>query len=207
MLPSWGRATLRHRHSEHDDFLQHIRVFCVIAKKPQEMHSLATDSPKPRIVHNLGYVAQNAILKAPRPPATPHFLWFSPLGLAQTDAWTPVPVPTRRRQAASSNPSRWVPKMGQQGPPGARAVLNGKKKSVPVPVFQKKARGHSMCSTMVGGGWRLAVGGWRLAVGNWRLVAVGSGWQLLVGRRWRLVAVGSWRLVAVGGWQLVAVGG
>ena len=86
--------------------------------------------------------------------------------------------------------------------------------------FPKKARGHSMCSTMVGGGWRLAVGGgWRLAVGNWRLVAVGggwrrlvvgdrwlvavgSGWQLAVGRRWRLAAVGCWRLVAAGGWRL-----
>ena len=91
--------------------------------------------------------------------------------------------------------------------------------------FPKKARGHSMCSTMVGRGWRLTVGGgWRLAVGNWRLVAVGggwrrlmvgdwwlvavgSGWQLAVGRRWRLAAVGGWRLVAVGGWRLVAVGG
>ena len=92
--------------------------------------------------------------------------------------------------------------------------------------FPKKARGHSMCSTMVGGGWRLAVGGgWRLAVGNWRLVAVGggwrrlvvgdwwlvavgSGWQLAVGRRWRLAAVGGgwWRLAVDGSWRL-AVGG
>ena len=52
--------------------------------------------------------------------------------------------------------------------------------------FPKKARGHSMCSTMVGDGWRLAVGGgWRLAVGNWRLVAVGGSW-------WWLAAVGGW---------------
>ena len=82
-----------------------------------------------------------------------------------------------------------------------------------------------MCSTMVGGGWRLAVGGgWRLAVGNWQLVAVGggwrrlevgdwwlvavgSGWQLAVGRSWRLAAVGGWRLVAVGGWWRLAVDG
>ena len=65
-----------------------------------------------------------------------------------------------------------------------------------------------MCSTMVGGGWQLAVGNWwlvavgggwrRLVVGDWWLVAVGSGWQLAVGRRWRLAAVGGWRL-AVGG--------
>ena len=101
--------------------------------------------------------------------------------------------------------------------------LTGKRKKK-VFRFPKKARRRSMCSTMVGGSWRLAVGGgWRLAVGNWRLVAVGggwrrlvaggwwleavgSGWQLAVGRRWRLAAVGGWRLVAVGGWRLV-VGG
>ena len=83
-----------------------------------------------------------------------------------------------------------------------------------------------MCSTMVGGGWRLAVGGgWWLAVGNWRLVAVGggwrrlvvgdwwlvavgSGWQLAVGRRWQLAAVGgSWWLAVGGGWRLMGVGG
>ena len=86
----------------------------------------------------------------------------------------------------------------------ARAVLNGEKKSVPLHSFPKKARRHSMCSTMVGGGWRLAVGGgWRLAVGNWRL-AVGGGWRLAVGN-WRLAVGGGWRL-AVGNWRLVAVG-
>ena len=103
-----------------------------------------------------------------------------------------------------------------------RGVLNGEKKKMFR--FPKKARGHSMCSTMVGGSWRLAVGGsWRLVVGNWRLVAVGggwrrlvaggwwleavgSGWQLAVGRRWRLAAVGGWRLV-VGGWWRLAVDG
>ena len=101
--------------------------------------------------------------------------------------------------------------------------LTGKKKCSGTS-FPKKGCGHSMCSTMVGGSWRLAVGGgWRLAVGNWRLVAVsggwrrlvaggwwleavGSGWQLAVGRRWRLVAVGGWRLV-VGGWWRLAVDG
>ena len=44
--------------------------------------------------------------------------------------------------------------------------------------FPKKARGHSMCSTMVGDSWRLAaVGGRQLAVGGswWWLAAVG-GW-------------------------------
>ena len=46
----------------------------------------------------------------------------------------------------------------------------------------EKDRVQLICSTMVGGDWRLAVGGWRrLAVGGgWRL-AVGGG---LVGGGW-----------------------
>ena len=61
---------------------------------------------KPRIGHILGYMAQNAILRAPSPPATPHFLWFPPLRIAQTDAETLIPRPTRLRPAASSSPNR-----------------------------------------------------------------------------------------------------
>ena len=68
------------------------------------------DNHKPRIGHIFGYMAQNAIPRAPIPPATPHFLWFPPLKIAQTDAYTPIPRPTRLRQAASSSPNRWVPK-------------------------------------------------------------------------------------------------
>ena len=86
--------------------------------------------------------------------------------------------------------------------------LTGKKKKCSGTSLPKKARGHSMCSTMVGGNWRLAVGGgWRLAVGNWRLAAVG-GWQLATGGWWRLVVVGGgwWRLAVDGSWRL-AVGG
>ena len=52
-----------------------------------------------------------------------------------------------------------------------------KKKQCSGTSFPQKARGHSMCSTMVGGGWRLAVG-------NWRLVAVGGGWRRLVVGDW-----------------------
>ena len=94
----------------------------------------------------------------------------------------------------------------------ARAVLNGgkkKEKKCSGTSFPKKARGHSMCSTMVSGGWRLAVGGsWRLAVGNWRLVAVGGGWRRLVVGDWWLVEVGSgWQLAVDRRWWLAAVGG
>ena len=77
-------------------------------KRPPEASN--ADSHKPRIGHIFGYMAQNAIPRAPTPPATPHFLWFPPLRIAQTDAYTLVPRPTRLRQAASSSPNRWVPK-------------------------------------------------------------------------------------------------
>ena len=60
------------------------------------------DSHKPRIGHIFGYMAQNAIPRAPTPPTTPLFCVFPPLRIAQTDAQTPIPRPTRLRQAASS---------------------------------------------------------------------------------------------------------
>ena len=53
-------------------------------KRPPEAPN--AHSHKPRIGHIFGYMAQNAIPRAPTPPATPHFLWFPPLRIAQTDA-------------------------------------------------------------------------------------------------------------------------
>ena len=53
-------------------------------KRPPEAPN--ADSHKPRIGHIFGYKAQNEIPRAPTPPATPHFLWFPPLIIAQTDA-------------------------------------------------------------------------------------------------------------------------
>ena len=53
-------------------------------KRPPEAPT--ADSHKPRIGHIFGYMAQNAIPRAPTPPATPHVLWFPPLRIAQTDA-------------------------------------------------------------------------------------------------------------------------
>ena len=83
--------------------------------------------------------------------------------------------------------------------PRPRAVLNGKKKSVPEPVFPKKPAGTPCAHPwlVAVGGWRLAaVGGWQLATcGWWRLVVVGGGWWLVIGCWWRLAVVGSWRLV------------
>ena len=54
-------------------------------QKPQNLCTLAADSPKPKTDHILGYVAQNAISSAPNPPATTHFWWFPPLKIALTD--------------------------------------------------------------------------------------------------------------------------
>jgi hypothetical protein len=54
----------------------------------------------------------------------------------------------------------------------ARAVLNGKKKSCPVPVFPKKPAGTPCAQP------------WLVAVGGWRLAAV-DGWQLATGGWWR----------------------
>ena len=53
-------------------------------KRPREAPN--ADSYKPRIGHIFGYMSQNAIPRAPTPPATAHFLWFPPLRIAQTDA-------------------------------------------------------------------------------------------------------------------------
>ena len=55
-------------------------------QKPQILCRLAGDSHKPRAGHIFGYMAENAIPRAPRPPATPHFLWFPRLKIAQMDA-------------------------------------------------------------------------------------------------------------------------
>ena len=53
-------------------------------KRPLEAPN--ADSHKPRIGHIFGYMAQNALPRAPTPPATPHFLWFPPLRIAQREA-------------------------------------------------------------------------------------------------------------------------
>ena len=79
-------------------------------QNPQNLRTLAADSPKPKTDHILGFVAQNAISSAPNPPATTHFWWFPPLKIALSDALTPVPRPSGLPQAARGSPKRWVPK-------------------------------------------------------------------------------------------------
>ena len=55
-------------------------------QNPQNLCTLAADSPKLKTDHILGYVAQNAVSSAPNQPATTHFWWFPPLKVALTDA-------------------------------------------------------------------------------------------------------------------------
>ena len=55
---------------------------------------------------SFGFKGSVGVPRAPNPPAIPHFLWFPHLRIA----YTPVPRPSRLRQAASSNRNRWVSK-------------------------------------------------------------------------------------------------
>ena len=56
------------------------------AQKPQNLCTVAADSPKPKTDHILGYMAQIAISSAPNPPTNTQFWWFPPLKIALTDA-------------------------------------------------------------------------------------------------------------------------
>ena len=93
------------------------------APKSPKTCAMCTNTPKPSTGRILGYVAQIPIPRAPSPPATPHFFWFPPLGIAQTDAWTPVPVVTscsrRAAQPAHGGGQRWV----HQGPRGEKNIF------------------------------------------------------------------------------------
>ena len=82
---SWytPRAARRPRVNEPFAALSHHDMSSKRPKKPAEAPN--ADSHEPRIGHIFGYMAQNAILRAPSPPATPHVLWFPPLIIAQTD--------------------------------------------------------------------------------------------------------------------------
>ena len=118
----------------------HVRPHCPVNKSPflppssticprnspkmaqtgLNVRCLCQTTPKPRTARILGYVAQNQILRAPIPPATPHFLWFPSLKIAQRDPYTLVPVVTscswRAAQPAHSWGQRWV----HRGPPGEK---------------------------------------------------------------------------------------
>ena len=83
-----------------------------MAKNGLTVRYLCPTRPKPRTRRILGYVAQNQVPRAPILPATPHFLWFPGLKIAQRDPYTLVPVVTscsrRAPQPAHSGGQRWV---------------------------------------------------------------------------------------------------
>ena len=54
-------------------------------QKAPKTCAMRTNTPKPSTGRILGYVAQIRIPRAPSPPATPHFLWFPSLRIAQRD--------------------------------------------------------------------------------------------------------------------------
>ena len=105
------------------------------APKSPKNCAMCTSTPKPRTGRILGYVAQKRIPRAPSPPATPHFLWFPSLRLAQRDTSTPIPVVTwcsrRAGQPTHSGGQRWV----HQGPQGEKKIFS---KVVPRPLGMLK---------------------------------------------------------------------
>ena len=90
------------------------------APKRPKICAMCTNPPKPSTGRILGSVAQNSIPRAPSPPATPHFLWFPSLRIAQRDTQTPEPVVTWCSRWAPSpahgGGQRWV----HQGPQGEK---------------------------------------------------------------------------------------
>ena len=83
-----------------------------MAKNGLTVRYLCPTHPKPRRRRILGYVAQNQVPRARIPPATPHFLWFPSLRIAQPDPYNLVPVVSsftrRAARLAHSGGQRWV---------------------------------------------------------------------------------------------------
>ena len=107
-----------------------------MAKSGMTVLFLCQTSPKPSTGGILGYVAQIRIPRAPSPPATPDFLWFPILGIAQRDAKTPGPVVTlwSRRAARPAHGG------GQRSTrvPGAKKLILSK-------LFQDHLRCSNKC--------------------------------------------------------------
>ena len=93
------------------------------APKSPKICAMCTDTPKPSMGRILGYVAQNPISRAPSPPATPRFLWFPSLKVAQREAQTPVPVvhwwSRRAAQPAHGGGQQWI----HQCPRGEKRIF------------------------------------------------------------------------------------
>ena len=105
------------------------------APKSPKNCAMCTNTPKPRTGRILGYVAQKRIPRAPSPPATPHFLWFPSLRIAQRDPQTPVPVVTWCSRRAGQ-PTQLGANGGSTRVPGAKKITFSK--VVPRPLGMPK---------------------------------------------------------------------
>ena len=98
--PKWPRNQVKTARQRETIATLNVRLDCRMTKSPLlpsnsticprngpkmaenglNVRRLCQQAPKPRTGRILGYlVAQNRILRAPSPPATPHFLWFPSL--------------------------------------------------------------------------------------------------------------------------------
>ena len=103
--------------------------------------------PKPRMGRILGCVAQNQVPRAPSPPATPYFLWFPSLRIAQRDPYTPVPVVTSCSWRAAHPAQAWGQRMaeangGSTGVPRARKFISSKVVPRPLGMLKQLFLGH-----------------------------------------------------------------
>ena len=94
------------------------------APKSPKICGMCTNTPKPRTGRILGYVAQDGIWRAPSPPATPHFLWFLSLRIAQRDTQTPVPLVTWCSRRAGQPTHSWGPTRVHQGPQEEKIIFS-----------------------------------------------------------------------------------
>ena len=105
------------------------------AKNCLNVHYLCQIGPKPRRGRILGYVAPNQIPRAPGPSATPHFLCFPGLKIAQREALTPVPVVTWWSRRASRPGHDWGSTVGPLGSRGEKKIFS---EAVPRPLGMLK---------------------------------------------------------------------
>ena len=88
--------------------------------KPQILCGLVGNSHKPRTGHIFGYMAQNAIPRAPTPPATPHFCGFHPSKLPKRTPRPPYIALAGCGKLQAQAQTGGGAQMGQQGPVGAK---------------------------------------------------------------------------------------
>ena len=89
-------------------------------QKAPKTCAMRTNTPKPSPGRILGYVAQIRIPRAASPPATPHFLWFPSLRIAQRATKTPVPVVTWWSRRAARPAHGGGQRRVHQGPRGEK---------------------------------------------------------------------------------------